>query len=849
MENDFLLIYQASYFLGKWSFSIHQSLDDLISAVNVDGRTESSSITVVHIGFSRPELKVFQAIGESIGSSWNGKVLFSSGAKYTMPNRYPSLSIAVPGSSQFPLYLATSEWGYDSDGEIDTLSLPVARNFESWVKNFVAEFPHHEEILGKKGIFDDADYLERENELSRELRVALGGFRFNALVKDRRNPGNVAECAPAWLQSYELARFNLRGRLISTFPEMGLKYVRDLIGFTASDFTSRYSFGEGSLTQLLRLLTGPIENPPNLLDPVPLSVTEAELVNVVNELILDDQNLLEAVRSSVARLTNHNQRLGTIIGLRMGLNSPSQTLDLIGQQFDLSRERIRQLERPALQFVQHDVTWPNVFVGKIQMLMMLRERPLAVSSLEGIDSWFEGVSECPSLISYLIKKLRTGFFTKKIGSVEYLSRLPSGRWSQMFTGIRRKLDTLNLQGQTKEQCENEILIFIPLEIREFKHIIYEIIFKECNFTEEVVPRFLSRKLDVKTLVTSVLLDSEGPLHVKEITKMTTKLSNQPQVELTIRNVCFDNAILFGPSTFGLEKHILLSDKDMQYISDEIEQVVINFPESRNWHTHELAEILRGEHVSPIFLNPYNIAIALKKKSTGLVSVGKMKWVRSNPDGLLQRPIQMFDAFISILNDVGGPLMASEILLKLNDEVGFGANRLPPIQHPLVRLPDGRWGLNGRDTAISLADQGILLEILKSRLAEMNRGLHISEFPGALDLWMQFSAEDVYAVAILDEAISIDINRYMYLTEWGGSRRISVADAVRSVLIESHEPLILTKLHELTREKLEMDCPKNRISSALQSIGAVYSDDNLWSLPDMDDAVIPEISPPKVTGGA
>jgi hypothetical protein len=273
---------------------------------------------------------------------------------------------------------------------------------------------------------------------------------------------------------------------------------------------------------------------------------------------------------------------------------------------------------------------------------------------------------------------------------------------------------------------------------------------------------------------------------------------------------------------------------MQYISDEIDQVVINFPESRNWHTHELAEILNREHVSPFFLNPYNIAIALKKNSTGLRSVGKMKWVRSNPDGLLQRPIQMFDAFISILNDAGGPLMASEIRLKLKDEVGFGASRDPVIKNPLLRLPDGRWGLNGRDTAISLADQGVLFEILKSKLAEMNRGLHVSEFPDALNLWKQFSADDVYAVAVLDEAIAVDVSRVMYLKSWGTSRRISVVDAVRSVLADNLEHLTLEQVHELTQKKLEMNCTRNRVSSALQSLGAVYSVDKLWSLPDIDD---------------
>ena len=48
-------------------------------------------------------------------------------------------------------------------------------------------------------------------------------------------------------------------------------------------------------------------------------------------------------------------REACVIRARFGIEEPAQTLEEIGQRFDLSRERIRQIEKVALHKLQHPV--------------------------------------------------------------------------------------------------------------------------------------------------------------------------------------------------------------------------------------------------------------------------------------------------------------------------------------------------------------------------------------------------------------------------------------------------------------------------------------------------------------
>ena len=68
-------------------------------------------------------------------------------------------------------------------------------------------------------------------------------------------------------------------------------------------------------------------------------------------LIVQDLDVAESLRDSISRLP---EREGRILALRYGFyDGVPRTLEEIGEEFDLTRERIRQLEKLALCRLRH----------------------------------------------------------------------------------------------------------------------------------------------------------------------------------------------------------------------------------------------------------------------------------------------------------------------------------------------------------------------------------------------------------------------------------------------------------------------------------------------------------------
>ena len=75
------------------------------------------------------------------------------------------------------------------------------------------------------------------------------------------------------------------------------------------------------------------------------------IVNEQNVLIVQDLDVAESLRESIGRLP---EREGRILALRYGFyDGVPRTLEEIGEEFDLTRERIRQLEKLALCRLRH----------------------------------------------------------------------------------------------------------------------------------------------------------------------------------------------------------------------------------------------------------------------------------------------------------------------------------------------------------------------------------------------------------------------------------------------------------------------------------------------------------------
>lgn len=82
-----------------------------------------------------------------------------------------------------------------------------------------------------------------------------------------------------------------------------------------------------------------------------------ESIDIVYD-IVEKKSLIEVVRKSLKKLSERDQK---ILGMRYGLyNGDEKTLEEIGKNFELSRERIRQIEKRALLKLKGDEDIQNI---------------------------------------------------------------------------------------------------------------------------------------------------------------------------------------------------------------------------------------------------------------------------------------------------------------------------------------------------------------------------------------------------------------------------------------------------------------------------------------------------------
>jgi hypothetical protein len=89
-------------------------------------------------------------------------------------------------------------------------------------------------------------------------------------------------------------------------------------------------------------------------------------------------------------LSTLNLRTRDVIEKRLGINSPELTLEEIGQNHGITRERVRQIAKKALRKLERFELWDDIFRDKLNHLFSLHGPAILVEDLGTFDSWFRG---------------------------------------------------------------------------------------------------------------------------------------------------------------------------------------------------------------------------------------------------------------------------------------------------------------------------------------------------------------------------------------------------------------------------------------------------------------------------
>lgn len=794
---------------GTWTVTVCRDLGAVMRAWKTRQEPDRD-VAVLHVGFDRPPSHSF----DEVAQAHPGRMLLTEAAKHVVPTSFRSSAAPVGAAESIDVFIGLQGWGYTLDdptegaGRLEkTRQGSLFHEPLGWVASFLHEHPADAEALSEKEIFDDASYLEREVELERSVRHRAGLFRLHHIVGTNcEDPCELARAAPPWLAAREMISLDLPVRADNVFRVSGIKTVRDLAEWSPDALLNQKNFGRKSLRDTLQVLTA--------------ALNEGPLRAATSEAVSESDRLLTEVRRS---LLTFSDRERDILIRRLGFETPPETLQEVADDYGVTRERIRQIEARAIKKWIRESSWDDILEQKISRLLNGRSFPLPVAGVEAIDIWFEGVSRHRVFFRNLVQIIcGDRIHMIPIDDLYYFSLMDQATWERTVSEASALLSSGVGREWSEDYSRTLVHGLLPDNAREFGTLLWDKASRLCHFSvaEDGSRIFTSYGRGADQLVEAILTESDTPLHYTEIAERARMRDGRSLDVRRAHSAAANVGFLFARGTYGLKRHVPLSDEQMKQIRSEAEDIVCSDAPGRQWHSSEiLAEI--SERMGGGFdgLDKYVLDIALAA-SEMLRPLGKMVWVAAAADNDNQRRIDVYQAVVAIVQAAGRPLSTGEIKERLTAVRGVNEFFQISAIDPLIRVQPGIWGINDRDVPISRDRQQQLIKQLVRCLDEKQSGIHATELPEILPL-QDCSPDAFLSIASQDEKVKIAQGRYVYLAEWESPRRETVGHAVAAVLEGSSRSLTLEEITASVENRIGRKIDKPVVSGALQALEAEF----------------------------
>lgn len=801
----FLMLHHTN---GTWDVEVHRDLEPLLDAW--ERCNDGEKTAVIHVGFYRSPSKTF----DDCAQRFPGRVLLTAAARFALPKGYEASFNPVDNIDDVPIYLATRGWGYEGD-ELDRLASaqPSLYFKEKWLLDFVDCHASYVATLLENSITDDSSYMEHEHVLEYRLRQLLGEFRLTYLIGDETgDPCLFSKSAPPWLTEQTVQALNTTVRIANVFQKNDIVYIADLQKLTFDKLLHFPNFGRTSVKGLMEALYSALKRGP--------LIERSEGIHT----LLDDTSLLSAIQRTLSSLPAQH---ADVLKRRMGLNCAPETLAEIGDSYNVTRERIRQIEAKALGRLLAMETWDDLLSSKLHKLLNGREHPLPLLGVEAVDPWFEGIGEYSEVIRYLLNSITNGHISLiSIDDIEYFSFMSKDKWDAIQKEARQLLASGLDKQWTEEFCKSIVSALIPENASEFSRILWQKASERCVFTEQNGERVLQMQgCGADAAVLAVLDESPVPLHYSEIANLVSKRSNKAIDQRRAHQAASDIGILLGRGTYGLPKHLRIAEEELNALGKAAENLVLDSDIERQWHCNELLELLPSV---PDTVDNYHLDFALKRRGN-LRNLGRMVW--AEPGALSEASrLEVRETALTAITSAGRPLTTTELRQRVCAMRGVSQHFQFIASDPLLKVGTSLWGLNDRDFTTKREQQHRLLDELVGLLQERAIGIHISEIKDLLLTDILFSQEEIFGLYVLDSRLAVTPgqDRYIYLREWREPRRETATEAAKNIMKENiGNPIHVEDLAAMVSERIGRTVHFSFLYGAFQAIKARLLSPSIW----------------------
>ena len=820
---------------GAWVTSAFTDLEPFMAAVEAAMQVEEP-VALVHVGFWQPTLHEVAAIA----SQHAGSLIVSDSAAAAL-SEHLVVGEAAIGRVRGVFFrlsiddrFARKAGGCKPAAGIEVAEAeawsPAAQVMSGaetsprgdWLASLADSDPDLFNRTKEAGVTDDESYLALEATLPRMLRRDLGLARWALISGTQPDIDTVLEslwASPPWFMDVSLVSLGLTVRQSNVFRAHNLQRVADIAAMGSMGLLKLPNLGNGSVYALRKLLLDALEAAgaqlPARSDDCPKQDPDGELPK-------EQESLRAGFMAAVALLNDVERR---VWAGRLGLDCPQVTLQELADSMGVTRERVRQIETQAYRRVEHHPFWLELG-SRLDSALLGRTVPLLVNELPASGAWF---AEAPSLAVPLASAVRyllaDRFGAFQIAGEWVVSHLRGQEWNEVCQSAHTLLESCARDRVEESVVRWQVDQLLNGRGEELRPALWSESTANALWSMRTGQprRLVSLDDDAQSVVLAVLESADEPMHYSEICRLAVAQFASAHDAKSLQNAAQAVGILFGRGVYGLPRHSALTADELALVRAEVEDVVAGGDSARQWHASELCDALLERGLAfDGRLNKYVVNHALKGCST-MVDLRRMVWgLGSEWQAGAASRVDVRQAVIGLLESHGRPMSTAEVRACLAAVRGVNQTFQIFPSGPLVRIGPGMWGLLHRDVDVSGAQPQ--LRCLREALQSRQTGLHLSELqavPG-LEVLGDVSLDSAWVAASETAGIHVDRGQYLYLADWGTSRRLSVPDAARAAVSESGTAgIAFDALCQRVNTLTQREVPPQRVSQALGGLDVSF----------------------------
>ena len=583
-------------------------------------------------------------------------------------------------------------------------------------------------------------------------------------ARNCKDPCKLARVALPWLGNLKLKDINIPTRPSNILTNEGVETIADFATCSSEELLKKRWFGRQSLQNILNCLNITLTKD-FILDRKQNS--DIKLIPIAQTALNLNFNFIESMRYFLLSLDQNDRYY---IERRLAFETTSQTMPQISDKLNIPLKDISSIKIRVMKKLKNTFFW-HIFMQKMTRLINSANSPLPLDRIAIVDLWFSGIYSHQIFFKNLINMAGgSDMHVISINGTSYLSTIKQSAWNNIVKEAKALLSSsIDKKWSEAEACLH-VQELLPDNAKKFAILLWNQVSHLCLYkiNSDNTRILIEYGKNIKRAVRVILCGSDSPMHYQEIIKAAKlnmrKNLNQEQVCTAAAKISF----LFNKRTYGLDKHIPFSDKQIAYICQKAEYIVCANKTKKQWHIHEILPKL-SEQLDENFekLDTYLLNIVLHK-SKKLSYLKRMVWTTTERANAGAKRIHRDQAILAILRKAGHPLRNSQIKKQLETEGSIYLSANAKRKAPLVNIKPCVWGLLDRDVPISSAEQRKLIQKLVDKLSEKQSAIHINELPDILPL-QNCSPTLLLTITTQDKRLKYTKNKYIYLVEWGESR--------------------------------------------------------------------------------